>query len=155
VHRVMHREWGWYDVKGKIGWIWKLMHHGEIVGVAVLLALIVAPLLYGLAGLKRARRTPVVAVAEPAHPWDWQLTITSVLLYALAFNLIFFIQELFLVLPKALTPGLRPILFHNNHCWEGQNPLASLFQGTGALAIFICAFFCALLLKFRPPRSAS
>jgi hypothetical protein len=59
------------------------------------------------------------------------------------------------VLPKALTPGLRPILFHNNHRWEGQNPLASLFQGTGALSIFVSAFFCVLLLKLRPPRSAS
>jgi hypothetical protein len=155
VHRVIHRGWRWYDVKGKIGWIWKLMHQGEIVGVAVLLVLVVAPLLLGLTGLKRARRTPLVAIPGATSSWDWKLTITSALLYALAFNLIFFFQELFLVLPKALTPGLRPILFHNNHRWEGQNPLASLFQGTGALAIFICAFFCALLLKFRPPRSAS
>jgi hypothetical protein len=57
-----------------------------------------------------------------------------VLLYTLAFNLTFFIQELFLVVPKALTPGLRPTLFHNNHLWQGEHPLASLFQGTGALA---------------------
>jgi hypothetical protein len=34
--------------------------------------------------------------------------IGSTLLYTLAFNLTFFIQELFLVVPKALTPGLRP-----------------------------------------------
>jgi hypothetical protein len=77
------------------------------------------------------------------------------LLYALAFNLIFFIQELFLVLPKALTPGLRPTLFHNNHTWTGQNPLASLFQGTGALAIIATGFVCLLLLRRRPPRSVS
>jgi hypothetical protein len=131
------------------------MHHGEIVGVAVLLVLVVAPLLYGLAGLKRARRTPVVAVAEPALLWDWKLTITSALLYALAFNLIFFIQELFLVLPKALTPGLRPILFHNSHHWEGDNPLANLLQGAGALAIFITGVICAYLLKRWAGRSSS
>ncbi len=39
--------------------------------------------------------------------WDWKLTLASALLYALAFNLVFFVQELFLVLPKALTPGPR------------------------------------------------
>ena len=132
------------------------MYHFEIlIAVAVLLVLVVGPLLLGLKGLHSARRKPAGALAKAASTWDWKLTITSALLYALSFNLTFFIQELFLVLPKALTPGLRPILFHNNHRWEGQNPLASLFQGTGALAIFVSASFCALLLKLRPPRSAS
>ena len=78
---------------------------------------------------------------------SWRLAIGSALLYTLAFNLTFFIQELFLVVPKALTPGLRPTLFHNNHSWEGTHPLASLFQGTGALAIFISAIVCMLLLR--------
>ena len=87
--------------------------------------------------------------------WNWRLSINSALLYALAFNLIFFIQELFLVLPKALTPGLRPTLFHNNHSWQGENPLASLFQGTSALAIFLTAVACALLLRRRPDRSVA
>ena len=77
----------------------------------------------------------------------WRLTTASALLYTLAFNLTFFVQELFLVLPKALTPGLRPTLFHNNHRWEGDHPLASLFQGTGALAILLCGVACAWLLK--------
>jgi hypothetical protein len=77
----------------------------------------------------------------------WRLPIVATLLYTLAFNLTFFIQELFLVVPKALTPGLHPTLFHNNHSWEGRHPLASLFQGTGALAIFISAVVCMLLLR--------
>jgi hypothetical protein len=132
------------------------MYHFEIlIAVAVLLMLVVGPLLLGLKGLNSARRKSAGALSEATSTWDWKLTITSALLYALAFNLTFFIQELFLVLPKALTPGLRPILFHNNHRWEGQNPLASLFQGTGALAIFVSASFCVLLLKLRPTRSAS
>jgi hypothetical protein len=130
------------------------MHQGEILGVAVLLMVVVGPLLLGLQGLNSTRRNSIGA-PEPALSWDWRLTITSALLYALAFNLIFFIQEFFLVLPKALTPGLRPILFHNNHRWEGDNSLASLFQGTGALAISITGLICALLLRRRPPRSAS
>jgi hypothetical protein len=78
---------------------------------------------------------------------SWRIAISSALLYTLAFNLTFFIQELFLVVPKALTPGLRPTLFHNNHLWQGEHPLASLFQGTGALATFISAIVCMLLLR--------
>jgi hypothetical protein len=94
-------------------------------------------------------------VSKRASPWNWNLTITSTLLYTLAFNVIFFIQELFLVVPKALTPGLRPTLFHNNHQWEGNNPLASLLQGTGALATFLTAIVCALLLRRGPGRSST
>src|ERR1700731_1580515 len=120
------------------------MRQGEILGVTVLSVLVVAPLLFGLWGLNNAR-TSAGAVPEAASTWDLKLTFASALWYALAFNLIFFIQELFLVLPKALTPGLRPILFHNNHRWEGQNPLASLFQGTGALSIFVTGLICAYL----------
>ncbi|HEX3915130.1 MAG TPA: hypothetical protein VHW71_16645 [Steroidobacteraceae bacterium] len=51
------------------------------------------------------------------------------------------------MLPKAFTPGLRPTLFHNNHRWEGSNPLAYLFQGTGAVATVAAGVLCALLLR--------
>src|ERR1700733_13788686 len=119
----------------------------NLIAVATLLALVLGPLLLGVRGLNATRRTPVAAVVDRTANWDWALAITSALLYALAFNLIFFIQELFLVLPKAFTPGLRPTLFHNNHRWEGDNSLASLFQGTGALGIFLIASACALLLR--------
>lgn len=87
-------------------------------------------------------------------PWPWTATWSSALLYTLAFNVTFFIQELFLVVPKALTPGLRPTLYHNNHGWEGDDPLAELFQGTGALAILISAALCALLLRRTRPHPA-
>jgi hypothetical protein len=86
---------------------------------------------------------------------DTRVAICSALLYTLAFNLTFFVQELFLVLPKAFTPGLRPTLFHNNHSWQGEHPLASLFQGTGALAIFLTGLGCALLLRRASARSAT
>jgi hypothetical protein len=128
---------------------------GKLIGVAVALVLVAGPLLLGLTGLVRARHVPAEAAPEPAMPWNWKLTINSALLYALAFNLTFFIQELFLVLPKALTPGLRPTLFHNNHSWEGENPLASLFQGTGALAIFLTGVACALFLRRGAGRSST
>jgi hypothetical protein len=124
------------------------------VGTATLLVLIVGPLILGLTGFSRARRRYAAAVADGALPWNLRLTINSALLYALSFNLIFFVQELFLVLPKALTPGLRPTLFHNNHTWAGENPLVKLYQGTGALAIFFCAIACACLLRHCSTRSS-
>jgi hypothetical protein len=127
----------------------------NLIAVAALLALVLGPLLLGVRGLNAARRTSAAAAADQAPNWDWELAITSALLYALAFNLIFFIQELFLVLPKAFTPGLRPTLFHNNHRWDGENALASLFQGTGAVAIFVTGLICAFLLKYRVGRSSS
>ena len=126
------------------------MQHGYWIGIAALLILVVGPLLLGLWGLVRTRRVPADAAALP---WNWKLTAVSALLYTLAFNLTFFLQELFLVLPKAFTPGLRPTLFHNNHTWDGDNPLAALFQGTGALAILVSGIVCALLLRRGVGRS--
>jgi hypothetical protein len=123
------------------------------LGIAVAVVLVAAPLLLGLAGLSGARRAPAEPAIEGTPRWNWRLSISSALLFALAFNLTFFIQELFLVLPKALTPGLRPTLFHNNHDWQGDNPLASLFQGTGALAIFLTGIVCALFLRRTPGHS--
>lgn len=117
--------------------------------VALVLVLILGPLLFGVAGWRRARDEAPVA----RRPWNWTLVAVSALLYTLAFNLIFFVQELFLVLPKALTPGLRPTLFHNNHRWEGQHALASLFQGTGALATILAGLLCLALLRRANLRS--
>jgi hypothetical protein len=127
----------------------------NLIAVAALLALVLGPLLLAARGLNATRRTSAAAAADRTANWDWELAITSALLYALAFNLIFLIQELFLVLPKAFTPGLRPTLFHNNHRWEGENALASLFQGTGAVAIFLTGLICAFLVKYQVGRSSS
>src|SRR5690349_527886 len=113
------------------------------------LAILAGPLALGLAGVVSARR----ADAAPAAGGSWRFAAASMLIYVIAFNLTFFIQELFLVLPKAMTPGLRPTLYHNNHGWEGSNPLASLFQGTGALATLAVGVLCLWLL--RRPRSWS
>jgi hypothetical protein len=126
--------------------------HGHLIAIAAVLVAIVGPLLLGLAGLMHARRARSAAAAPS---WDWKLTIRSTLLYVLAFNLTFFIQELFLVLPKAFTPGLRPTLFHNNHQWEGTHPLASLFQGTGALATVLTSAVCLWWIKRAPGASGN
>jgi hypothetical protein len=116
-----------------------------VIVVAVAIVLLVGPLVLASTGLLKSSRE--AAASAPVPAWDRSLTVASTLLYTLAFNLTFFIQELFLVLPKALTPGLEPTLFHNNHKWVGQNPLASLFQGTGALATVLAALICIALLR--------
>lgn len=120
------------------------MGHGGAFGL-ILGFVFGVPLLLGFIGFWRGRRGP--ATASPPPAWDWRLLGQSSLLYTLAFNITFFIQELFLVVPKALTPGLRPTLYHNNHNWEGDHPLERLFQGTGALAIFLTGLICTWLVS--------
>jgi hypothetical protein len=131
-----------------------------MIAVAIALIVVAGPLLLGLTGVRAPRTSDPGAGA--VIRWSWKLTLGSALLYALAYNLTFFVQELFLVLPKAFVPGVRPTLFHNNHTWQGDNPLTSLFQGTGALrvrAIFQVATLPALIgtaltVPFRMPREA-
>ncbi|HUO02640.1 MAG TPA: hypothetical protein VMU31_07670 [Rhizomicrobium sp.] len=81
----------------------------------------------------------------------WMPSAASILQCALAFNLTFFWQELWLVIPKAMTPGLHPILFHNNHDWSGTSPITELLQGTGAIATLVSGlvFSGALALAKR------
>ena len=124
-----------------------------LVAVGVVLVVAVGPLILGVIGRTASRASS--QIVETGRRWDWKLSIASALLYALAFNLVFITQELFLVLPKALTPGLRPTLFHNNHTWTGENSLENLFQGTGALATCLLGLVCMLLLRLHPPRSSA
>jgi hypothetical protein len=110
--------------------------HSALILSIIALVLFGGPLGLALAGLARGR-PPVAAASGPRLAWPWRLTIASTLTYVVAFNLVFFVQELFLVLPKAMTPGLHPVLFHNNHDWTGSNPVAELEQGAGALAALL------------------
>ncbi|MFL5560797.1 MAG: hypothetical protein ACJ79K_04900 [Gemmatimonadaceae bacterium] len=111
----------------------------------------VAPLVVGLTGTARDGRRINESARRPTA-WDWRLSIGSTLLYAIAFNLVFLVQEICLVLPKALTPGLHPTLYHNNHNWTGENPIARLLQGSGALAILVVGVLAIGVLAHRPPR---
>jgi hypothetical protein len=122
------------------------MSPAEIV-LALASVFLGAPVLWSLLMWWRSPRS-----SGPRSAWDWGLSLASALAYTLAFNLVFFVQELFLVVPKALTPGLRPILFHNDHDWTGANPLAELFQGTGALATVIVGLGFAVWATRRTPR---
>ena len=91
--------------------------------VSLLMAIGMTPLALGVVLLNRS------------SPRAWPLVhASSVILCALAFNLTFLWQELWLVIPKALTPGLHPVLYHNDHDWTGRAPTVELLQGTGALA---------------------
>jgi hypothetical protein len=110
----------------------------------------VAPIGWSCWRWARGERDAKFPAPEKAA-WDWRLTLKSAFAFVLAFNVIFFIQELFLVLPKALTPGLEPTLFHNNHNWRGTNPLEDLLQGTGALATVVAgAIFSTWLIRRTP-----
>lgn len=107
----------------------------------LLFAIGVLPFLLGF-GLLR----PVA----PDSRSGWRPLASSTLLCALAFNLTFFWQEIWLVVPKALAPGLDPVLYHNDHNWTGANPLAELLQGTGAIGtLAIGLVFLALLAGVR------
>jgi hypothetical protein len=114
-----------------------------VTGFLILvLATGVAPLVAGLWLLKPS--------PERALP-----SAGSILLCTLAFNLTFLWQEVWLVLPKALTPGLHPVLFHNNHDWTGTAPNVELLQGTGALATLASGFVFSGALAFARRLSPS
>lgn len=87
------------------------------------------------------------SVSSPKIIVNYSSLINSAVLYALAFNIIFFLQELFLVLGKNAL-GLKSFLYHNNHTWEGEHPLDTLMQGSGALAIFLIGLICLVVFKY-------
>ena len=88
-------------------------------------------------GIALALRLRARGAAVFVGEMGWEPIVHSMLAYVLAFNITFFIQELFLVLPKSMVSGLVATLYHNNHEWTGTAPIAELFQGTGALAILV------------------
>lgn len=104
------------------------------------------PFLIGLGRLPAAR---------PAGRSAWRDIAVSALFCAIAFNLTFFWQEIGLVVPKALTPGLDPVLYHNDHDWRGDAPIAELLQGGGAVATLASGlFFLWLGGRIEPGRPA-
>lgn len=105
-------------------------------------ALIIVPLVWGIYGYIRTRNgsKSIIQNRVPSLP----VIINSAVLYALAFNIIFFIQELFLALGKRWL-GLKAILYHNNHNWEGEHPMERLAQGYGAVAILVTGIICLVI----------
>lgn len=109
-------------------------------------SLLLIPLIWGLYGyiITRGRTENIHYRNEKFN--SRALVINSAVLYALAFNLVFFIQELFLALGKRWL-GLDAWLYHNNHNWEGYHPMEGLAQGYGASAIFILGIICLLVAR--------
>ena len=105
-------------------------------------ALVIGPILWGIINLFKYKgvTTPKVAI-------NYGTMINSAVFFALAFNIIFFLQEVFLVLGKKVL-GLQSFLYHNNHTWVGEHPMTSLMQGSGALAIFLIGLICLALFQF-------
>ena len=106
------------------------------------LSLLVIPLFWGIYGFIRTKNESKAKLRYRG----FALVINSAVLYALAFNLIFFIQELFLALGKRWL-GLRAVLYHNNHNWYGEHPMDDLAQGYGAVSIFITAIICFIIAR--------
>ena len=109
--------------------------------------LVIGPILWGILNWFKYKR-----IAAPKITINYATMINSAVFFALAFNIIFFLQEVFLVLGKKAL-GLQSFLFHNNHTWVGEHPMASLMQGSGALAIFLIGLIC--LIIFRLIRNSS
>ena len=105
--------------------------------------LLVVPMVWGLYGFFKTRGEVKNTLTLDKRSAG-VLIINSAVLYALAFNIIFFIQELFLALGKRWL-GLKAILYHNNHNWEGTHPMESLAQGYGAAAIFVTGLICLFI----------
>lgn len=121
------------------------------LGALMVLIVFLVPMALVGSGLRRSQSWTSSAFpshAGPSHAGSpWLALAVSALAYALAYNMVFFVQELGLVLPKAFVPGLDPVLFHNNHTWQGDNPIALLFQASGAVSIFLMALGLAALLS--------
>lgn len=111
--------------------------------------LMIGPVFLALWGYFKWKK---IAIHKPDDKWDWRPTlINSSVLYALAYNVMYFIQELFLALGKKWI-GLKAYLYHNNHNWVGEDPRDDLMQGLGALVIFILGILL-LILFFRIRKS--
>jgi hypothetical protein len=125
---------------------------GTVIGAAVLLVVVAGPAAWTV-GTRQRRTSGTNSARTPSHP-DWRLAAASTLYCVLAFNLVFLMQEVLLVLPKAFIPGLSPTLFHNNHTWQGDDPRAYLLQGTGAVGILLLGAVCAALVRLDAARGS-
>jgi len=98
--------------------------------------LLIGPIIPGVINYAKNREEPALKKES-----NYVALINSAGLYAIPYNVIFLIQELFLVVGKN-SLGLTAYLYHNNHSWDGEHPMASLMQGSGALAIFLVGSIC-------------
>jgi len=104
--------------------------------------LLLGPIVWGVLNLVRFK-----GITAANRVANYATIINSAVLYALAFNIIYFLQELFLVLGKKAL-GLKVLLYHNDHNWLGEHPKMLLMQGLGALAIFLIGLISLFAYKY-------
>lgn len=97
--------------------------------------------------------TTIAFLGRGGGEWSVRTALVSTLLCALCFCLTFLWQEIWLVIPKALTPDLHPTLYHNDHSWSGDNPIAELLQGSGAIAT-LASGLAFLIVLIRAERAS-
>lgn len=110
----------------------------QFAGILMLIAFPVGPLALGVYAWLKLRQQEV-APAQPEPVAWWPGVLNASLCFALAFNLVYFVQEFFLAWPKALLPGVEAVVYHNNHGWRGDHPDVLIYQGAGAVAIAVMA----------------
>lgn len=115
----------------------------KIINHILILLVILLPLIWGIYGYFKTKKEPRSSISLDKKT-SLNLIINMAVLYALAYNIIFFIQELFLALGKKWL-GLTAYLYNNNHDWDGSHSLTALAQGYGAVAIFIFGLIFFLL----------
>lgn len=107
----------------------------ELAGIVMLFAFPVGPVALGAWAWWRSRGSGDQGSAQRLALWPGALNASLYL--ALAFNAVYFVQELFLAWPKSRLPGVEAVVYHNNHGWRGDHPEVLVYQGTGALAIVV------------------
>jgi hypothetical protein len=121
----------------------------NVVTIFLLAVMLIGPLVLALLSALRTNANGKQQSTDSESPCraSWALIVNSAVLYALAYNLTFLLQELLLVIPKAIY-GLQPILYHNNHRWLVSDPIEDLLQGSGALAVLVSGLlFCWVLSR--------
>ena len=107
----------------------------EPAGILLLIGFPIGPLLLGIFAWWKTKELASTGAGVNVPLWPGALNVS--LFFALAFNLIYFVQEFFLAWPKSLLPGVDAVVYHNNHNWSGDHPDVILYQGAGAVAIVL------------------
>lgn len=115
---------------------------------ALLVVLLAGPVVLILWGILKGRNQEQAPPGK--HVPTFLILLNSSVLYALTYNMVYFVQELFLALGKQAI-GLTAYLYHNNHNWEGSDPREDLMQGLGGATIFVAGLI--LLFVYQRARN--
>lgn len=117
----------------------------------VVAVLLMISLLGGWALAFRLTRSHRSIRWQPGDGWQ---VIRSTLSYLLGLNLVFFSQEVALVVSKAWLPEMQATLFHNSHEWTGSHPDLDVWQGAGTLGLAAAGLLGYFVVRRSLPGSA-